>query len=234
MSSGMECEIKKIRLIKSGITLKSCCDKSTFLMSTVILQDLQIIQKSLIFVSNNKSEKDVITDYNYVAAVFFLKKLVAVNHEARSFICSAIDENWSIGIETKERLFNEFIRDKFASHYEKQKSKFDHDEEFLKNGNLEFWSQDSNSGNEIFACSADFMMGQIFSRMKNDCFDGVDQKREVYLAKMFELTTKISRSIQEKIRSYVGSCIESHNDLKSCEVEAENINDIRLSYLFNQ
>ena len=186
-------------------------------MLTLILRDLNLLQKCLIYIGNKKHFEKPLVSSKTTTSFFFLKTLISKIHEMWTFLNrneilnnrstfsnelnAKIDEIQSFFSDRKVADIFSFIRNKFGFHYEYLDDVDILLDEAIKSfDNLEMWLSTCDSGNEIFASSNAVMISVIFSEMNKLGFEG--DKQEL-MNKMFNLALNAARIFREFSLFYI-------------------------------
>ncbi len=181
-------KLTKLTLPKREIDKLGSQEKKRYIMFTCMVQDLNLLQKCLIFVGNENSSDKPNVSAKTTISFFFLKTLISKIHEMWTFLSKnkILQTSASFSKELKEKcdaienFFSDkrvkdifaFIRDKFGFHYEYQNDVDEMIEDASKQfSEFEVWLSD-DSANEIFASSNAVMLEVVFSEMKRMGFSG--------------------------------------------------------------
>lgn len=203
-------KMTKLTLTKSEMDKLGPQEKKRYIMFTLMLRDLNLLQKFLMCVGNESSTDQPTASAETTIHLFFLKTLISKIHEMWTFLSKNKILQGSAGFSTVlkeksdkiENFFSEkkvkdifaFIRDKFGFHYEYQDDVDGMIEDASKRlSEFEIWLSD-DSANEIFASSNAVTMEVIFSRMKIVGFTG---DMENLLRQLYELALKGANLFRE-------------------------------------
>jgi hypothetical protein len=208
--------MKKIKLTKLTLSQEelnklSKKQKKRFIMFTCIIRDLNLLQKCLSYIRNDKRTEDPFHSANVIMGLFFLKTLVSKIHEMWFFLkknkitndrCTfspdlknKIDEIILFFDDKKTEKIFTFIRNKFGFHYEYYNNVDELIENALKDFDCyEVWLSSENSANEIFSSTNAVILRVIFSRMTKLGFQGDAQ---ALMNALFDLSVKGARLFQE-------------------------------------
>jgi hypothetical protein len=181
-------KLTKLVLPKNEIDKLSPQEKKRYIMFTCMVRDLNLLQKCLIFVSNEGASDAPNVAARATISFFFLKTLVSKVHEMWMFLKKnkITEKSVSFSRELKEKsdeidkFFSEkkiedifaFIRNKFGFHYEYWDDIDSMIEDVSKRfSEFEIWLSD-DSANEIFPSSNAVILEVIFSEMKRLGFQG--------------------------------------------------------------
>lgn len=242
MSDSGKVELTKLILEREEINKMSPLEKKRYIMLTSMLQDLNILQKCLLFSGNPiASEKPFVSAFRTIN-FFFLQTLISKTHEMWNFINKngILDDHSTHSNELKakcievqnffsnkkvEKIFS-FIRNKFGFHYEyKDDVNSLIDEEMKLLNHLEIWLS-NDSGNEIFASSNEIILNVIFSEMSTFGFKG---DRQELMNKIFDLALSAARILREFSVNYIAEAF-SINWLQTevVEVNVPSISEVHL------
>ncbi len=243
--------MKKIRLTKlvfpqSEISKLDKKAQKRYIMFTCIVRDLNLLQKCLVYTSNEKPEKDPYLSANTTIAFFFLKTLTSKIHEMWFFLNrnKILDEYSSFSSDLKQKLddikdfFSDkksedifsFIRNKFGFHYEY----WDDVDELINKATKDFddfevWLSSDNSANEIFSFSNAIILKVIFSEMQKFGFVG-DQKQ--LMNTLFDLSLKAARLFQEFSVFYLSEIFSiKWEQQEEVEIDAPSLSEVKLPLL---
>jgi hypothetical protein len=182
-------KLTKLILPKYQIDKLNVKDKKRYLMFTCMISDMDILEKLLIFASNDKPKNEPYLSANATMVGFLLKSLISKIHEMKIFICKnkiqSNSESFSDDLKNKiaeiEIFFADkdtntifaFIRDKFGFHYEYKNDIDQLIDQVSKNySSFEMWLSSEDSTNEIFPSSNDIIFDVIFIKMQELGFSG--------------------------------------------------------------
>jgi len=240
--------MKKIKLTKMTLSqdeLNKLSDiqKKRFIMFTCIIRDLNLLQKCLVYISNDNPMEDPLHSANVTISFFFLKTLISKIHEMWIFLkknkiieerCTfsqelknKIDEIISFFDDKKTEKIFEFIRNKFGFHYE-----YWNDVDRLIRDALndlecyEAWLSSEDSANEIFASTNEVILKVIFSKMTILGFQGDNQ---ALMSALFDLSLRGARLFQEFSTYY----LTEFSDIKweqqtNIDIDVPLISDVKL------
>lgn len=217
-------------------------DKKRFIMISSMLRDLNLLQKCLIYISNEKPREDPYIAANATIGFFFLKTLISKIHEMWTFLnknCILKDYS-TFSDEMKQKtdriveFFNKdkveeifaFIRDKFGFHYEYQ----DDVDALVDNAIKDFeyyeaWLSSENSGNEIFSSSNSIILKIVLTEMKK-YFQG--DEREL-LNKLYDLSLEGARLFRDFCVFYLVSNFQvTWEQMDEIEIEVPLISEVQL------
>ncbi|MBW1796770.1 MAG: hypothetical protein JRJ38_20540 [Deltaproteobacteria bacterium] len=218
-------------------------EKKRYIMLTLILRDLNLLQKCLIYSGNKKSSEEPLVSATTTISFFFLKTLISKIHEMWTFLNrnEILDNHSTFSNELKakrdeiqkffsdnkvEEIFS-FIRNKFGFHYEY----LDDVDLLIDEGmesfdQLEIWLSTWDSGNEIFASSNALVLSVIFRKMSNLGFEG-DEKN--LMDKIFDLALDAARIFREFSVSYIVEAFSINwRQEEEIEIDVPSISEVHL------
>lgn len=236
-------KLTKVVLTQSEINKLDEKEKKRFIMIASIMRDLNLLQKCLVYINNNKPTDEPSMLANTTIHLFFLKTLIAKIHEMWVFLQrnKVLDENqnFSADLEKKsdeikkffcdEKIKNIFlfIRNKFGFHYEY----WDDVDELIATALAdvdcyEAWLSSDNSANEIFATSNLVIWKVVVKEMQTLGFSGDEKQLMKTLA---ELSLKGARIFREFSTFYLAEAFsvkwEQHKEM---EIDAPLISEVTL------
>ncbi len=229
--------MKKIKMTRATIDQSDIAkldikEKKRFIMFTNMIRDLELLQKFLIYTTNDKQREEPFFSAKNTLLFFFQKTLISKLHEMWFFLnknnilsdypkFSADLKAKISGIKTffseekSERIFS-FIRNKFGFHYEYWDdidSPIDNALKYFKK--YEAWLSSENSGNQIFATSNNVILMVIFAEMKRLGYIG-DEKQ--LMDTLTDLTLECARLFQNFSILYIAEAFslkwELHEDFE--------------------
>jgi len=236
-------KLTRLTLSQSEMNKLDKKEKKRYIMFTCMLRDLNLLEKCLLYIDNEKPTKQPYIAANTTIGFFFLKTLISKIHEMWFFLNKnkILDDHSIFSNELKakrdeiQEFFSDkkikdifsFIRNKFGFHYEY----WDDVDALIDNAtknleNFEAWLSSGNSANEIFASSNDIILKVIFLKMQKLKFAG---DAEQLLNTLFDLTLKGACLFQEFSAFYLKETFpikwEEHEEV---EIEAPLISEVRL------
>ncbi|MBU3967966.1 MAG: hypothetical protein KKG76_11455 [Euryarchaeota archaeon] len=240
--------MKKIKLTKLTLPNDEIIkldkkEKKRYIMFTCMVRDLNLLQKCLAFISNEKPTNDPYISANTTISFFFLKTLISKIHEMWFFMNNnKIWDDYSnfssglknIGNEVKkffsdkkvEDIFS-FIRNKFGFHYEY----WDDVDKLIDDASksfpqFEMYLSSENSANEIFSSSNAVILKVIFLKMQELGFEGEDKD---LMDILFNLALQGARLFQEFSVFYLSEAFSiKWEQQEEIEVEAPLVSEVRL------
>ena len=248
------CDHKKIRMAKFVLPKKefsklSPKERKHYLMFTLMLRDLNLLQKCLVYSLNEMRSNEPFPSAKTTVTFFFLKTLISKIHEMKKFLDKnnilCYKHNFSKALkgqsEAIERFFSDkkvadlfdFIRNKFGFHYEYLDdidSSVDKEMESFEN--IEIWLSTEDSGNEIFASSNAIMLKVIFSKMRELGFQGNEQE---LLDKLIDLSLKVARILRDFSIHYINEAWDiTWGQEREIEIDAPSIDEICLPFIVKE
>jgi len=235
--------LSKLTLSQEELNKLSKRQKKRFIMFTCIIRDLNLLQKCLGYISNDKRTDDPFHSANVTISFFFLKTLISKIHEMWFFLKKNKIANdrgsFSVDLKNKideivlffddkktEKIFT-FVRNKFGFHYEY----WNDVDKLIRNALKDFdcyeaWLSSENSANEIFASTNAVILKVIFSRMTKLGFKGDNQ---ALMDTLFDLSLRGARLFQEFSVHYLTEI----SDIKweqqtSIEIDVPLITEVKL------
>lgn len=243
MSNSGKTKLAKLILEREELNKMSPKEKKRYIMLTSILQDLNLLQKCLIYSGNKKPSEKPLVSANTTISFFFLKTLISKIHEMWRFLNKnkILDDHSTFSNELKakgdeiqdffldkkvEEIFS-FIRNKFGFHYEYWDDVDSLINEAMKSfDQLEMWLSKWDSGNEIFASSNAVMLSVIFSKMSNLGFEGDEQN---LMNKIFDLALNAARIFQEFSVFYIVEAFSiKWRQEEEIEIDVPSISEVHL------
>jgi hypothetical protein len=191
-------------------------EKKRYIMFSLMLRDLNLLQKCLVFCANQSPSDAPSRSAKTTTSVFFLKTLISKIHEMRIFfdknnvMANVAQSTELMNLATEvNNFFSEpkiigicsFIRNKFGFHYEYQDDVDTLIDDVLNQfTEFEIWLSLEDSGNEIFSSSNDVIIKAIFSEMTRLGFSGNDEN---LLDQLFSVAVRGARILREFSVSYV-------------------------------
>lgn len=204
-------ELAKIVIPKSEIGKLDSRELKRLVMFTFMLNDLNLLQRCLIYVGNTPSETEPEAAAKNVVLSFFLNILLSKIHEMWVFLkenrilsqlgnddgdlaakANAVKGFYS---ERRTKCILEFIRNKFGFHYA---YRGDVDETictaFTKFGCFEAWVSTKDSGNEFFISPIHVFLNLVFDKMRKLSCQGSDDD---LMKVLFDLAINGSRIFRD-------------------------------------
>lgn len=208
-----------------------------------MVRDLNLLQKCLAFISNEKPVNEPYISANTTISFFFLKTLISKIHEMWFFMNKnrIWDDypNFSSDLKNKaieiKKFFSDkkaedifsFIRSKFGFHYEY----WDDVDKLIDDASkifseFEMYLSSENSANEIFSSTNAIILKVVFLKMRELDFEGEDKD---LMAILFNLTLQGARLFQEFSVFYLSEAFAiKWEQQEEIEVEAPLISEVRL------
>jgi len=243
MSNSGKTKLAKLILEREELNKMSPKEKKRYIMLTSILQDLNLLQKCLIYSGNKKPSEKLLVSANTTISFFFLKTLISKIHEMWTFLNKnkIIDDHSNFSNELKakrdeiQNFFSDkrvediisFIRNKFGFHYEYWDNVDSLIDEAIKSfDQLEMWLSTRDSGNEIFASSNAVMLRVIFLKMSNLGFEGDEQE---LMNKIFDLALNAARIFREFSVFYIVEAFSINwRQEEEIEIDVPSISEVHL------
>lgn len=221
--------------------------KRQYLMITSMLRDLNLFQKTLLFIHNDNKRNDVFVPANEVSGFLFIKILISKIHEMIAFLnADRITEGKNNFSQELKKIYEDieeyiaekrlnkifgFIRNKLGFHYEAQKNIEPIINKIMKaEQKIEMWLSE-DSANEIFSSSNEIMQKVIYAIMRKEGYKG--QGREL-MNELFEMTVKMADSLYKFYSRYLIEVVLVGINIKyekKIEVNALSLSQIKLSFL---
>jgi len=210
--------LHKLVIPNESVKKMSRVQKRQYLMVTNMLRDLNLLQKLLLFTTNNDKLDEPTQNANTTISFFFLKTLISKNHEMWEFMKKEglLEANLSGELdklrqqikdffaEKKKEDIISFIRNKFGFHYEADPGYREDIEELVEDAmnshEMDMWLSNTDSGNEIFGSSNAIMLKVIFEKMRKLGFVG-DEKR--LMEQLFDITLKAAKIFHDFYKLYL-------------------------------
>jgi len=211
--------IKMVNIIlsKDEIDKMDKKEKKRFIMFTCMIRDLNLLQKCLAYVSNEKPKEEPFVSANTTISFFFLKTLLSKIHEMWFFVeenkvledyqrysqglKESIDAIKNFFSDKKIKNMFSFIRNKFGFHYEYWNDVDDLIDEAIKPfPHFQAWLSSEDSTNEIFTSSNGVILKVIFTEMNKEGFLGDDKQN---MNTLFDLALEGARLFQEFSKRYL-------------------------------
>lgn len=184
-------EMARIQLSNEDIAKLDSQQKKRLIMFTLIMRDINFLQRCLIIASNEDANSEPFSSGKNTTIFFYLKTLLSKIHEMRLFLernrILNQSDNSNLMFREKQKAVMEFfanpkmrnildfIRNKFGFHYEYQDDVDLAISEALSNlDTYEAWVSTRDSGNEIFKSSNTILLQVIFSEMRKEGYSGSD------------------------------------------------------------
>ncbi len=165
-------------------------DRRQFLTLTIIMRDLDLLEKMLFFCTHDSEKGNRVEEAAFMVGSFFLlKTLISKCHELWTFFekegylenKQALSTKTFEGLSILEQYYGDqdrkifcFIRNKFGFHYGRDpylETKIN--DAMIQEGDYQMWLENSSrSGNEVFESSANIMLRVLFDEMRNLGFQG--------------------------------------------------------------
>jgi hypothetical protein len=198
--------------------------KRQYLMFTSMLEDLNLLQKLLLYIKIENQENEIARAAFLPPSLFVLKTLIGKIVEIWDFINSEATgilthkEDFPEGVKTEmekvELFFSDdktndlfqFIRDKLAFHYDTYPDIIQPISDFMNihPEGMHMWLCRTDSGSDIFASTNEVVLGIIFQRMNINGFTGNNKN---LMDKLVGLTIQVARDLREFCVQYLSSVI---------------------------
>ena len=239
--------LEKLAISNADILKMNSEMKRQYFMFTNMLQDLNLLQKLLLFVKIEDKENEISKAAFLPLSLFVLRTLIGKIVEIWVFIKSTntgiLNHRNDYPDETKKALekielfFNdemrsektedlfEFIRDKLIFHYETQLDILGRISAFMdsRSQGMDMWLCATDSGSDIFSSTNEIMLGMIFQKMVDNGFVG---SKKTLMDKLVTLTIDIAGDMREFCVQYLTGVI-----LKGATLEPKDKREISVPFL---
>ncbi len=236
-------KLTKLTLPQTEINKMDKKEKKRYIMFTCILRDLNLLQKCLVYIGNDKQTNEPYASANATISFFFLKTLISKIHEIWVFLkenkvdCdytkfssdlkNKIDDIKSFFAEKKVEGIFSFIRNKFGFHYEY----WNDVDELIDNASKDFtqfeiWLSPQDSANEIFASPNSVILKVILLEMHKLGFPGDEKK---LINTLFDLALEGARLSREFSVFYLSEVFPIKWEQKEeIEIEVPLMSEVQL------
>ena len=221
----------KLTLSTSELKKLTERQRKQYVMLTGILRDLLLLQKLLIFNTDEREGNEVLRSACAAQSLFLVSVLASKLHEAGAFLCkeellTAVPGSLQ---ETKDKVtafyarphvrILKFIRDKFAFHYD-TRADLDPkiDAAFRELPQATMWLSKDDSGNDVFSSTNDVISEVLYREAQALGFLG---DRPAFLKHLLGMVIDGARVVANFGRGYLACCFPvTWEEAGSEEVEA--------------